>query len=59
MFRSLATVCLLGILSTAPGCSSKVAETDTAEVVPDPAVKPAPVPAAGATEAAPAAAPNP
>ena len=27
-----------------PGCSSKPAETDTAEVVPDPAVKPAPAP---------------
>lgn len=35
---------LFGALAT-PGCSSKPAETDTAEVVPDPAVRPAPAPA--------------
>ncbi len=34
---------LLGVIA-GPGCSSKSADPDTAEVVPDPVIKPAPIP---------------
>ena len=39
----LLTLCLAGGSIATLGCSSKPAETDTAEIVPDPAVRPAPV----------------
>ena len=72
MYRSFAsarlallTITLMAGAISAPGCSSKPAEIDTAEVVPDPAVKPAPVPspavssAAGAVENTPPSADEP
>lgn len=43
-------LCALSIVG--PGCSNKPPVTDTAEVSPDPAVKPAPVPAPSASPAA-------
>ena len=62
---SVLALILIGGAISAPGCSSKPAETDTAEVVPDPAIRPAPVPApsasppAGTVETTPPAADEP